>query len=79
MASLLLEGKGRISPASFYNDPSLGRARSDNEAQIAAYVHPIDAYRFMGVRAEGNGTAAVDIDVPYLGSTRIELTAKTDF
>ena len=79
MAALLLEGKGRISPASFYNDPSLGRARSDNEAQIAAYVHPIDAHRFMGVRAEGNGTTAVDIDVPYLGSTRIELTAKTDF
>jgi hypothetical protein len=39
MAALLLEGKGRISPASYYNDPSLGRARADNEARVTTYVH----------------------------------------
>jgi hypothetical protein len=80
MAALFLEGKGRISPASFYNDPSLGRARSDNEAQIAAYLHPVDAHRFSGVRQYGNGgSSAVYLDVPFLGSTRIELQATTDF
>jgi hypothetical protein len=79
MAALLLGGKGRVSPASFYADPSLGRARSDNEARIAAYVHPTDAHRFMGVRADGDGASAVDLNVPYLGSTWIELHAKTDF
>jgi hypothetical protein len=79
MSALLLEGKGRISAASFYNDPSLGRARSDNEAQIAAYVNPIDAHLYMGIRAEADRAAVVDINVPYLGSARIELTVQTDF
>src|ERR1035441_1609425 len=42
MASLFLEGSGRISLARTYNDSSLGRARSDDESQISAYVHPMD-------------------------------------
>ena len=79
MAALLLEGRGRISRASFYCDPSLGRARADNEARVAAYVHPIDAHRFMGVRQDANGTSAVDLNVPYLGNTLVELQATTDF
>ncbi len=79
MAALLHEGKGRVSPAGFYHDPSLGRARTDKEGRLRSYVHPIDAHRFMGVRQDGEGTRAVDIDVPYLGSAEIELYALSDF
>ena len=80
MSALFLEGKGRISPASYYSDPSLGRARADNEARVTAYVHPLDAHRYFGVQhtADG-GSAAVDVPVPYLGSTPIEITATSDF
>jgi hypothetical protein len=80
VASLLLEGKGRISPASYYNDPSLGRARADNEARVTTYVHPSDAHRYFGVRHTADGSStAVDLPVPYRGSTPIEITATTDF
>ncbi len=80
MSALFLEGKGRLSPASYYNDPSLGRARADNEARVTAYVHPIDAHRYFGVEYTDNGgSRAVRLPVPYLGSTPIEITATTDF
>jgi hypothetical protein len=79
MSALFFEGKGRVSPASYYDDPSLGRARADIEGRMSAFLNPVDAHRYMGVRQDGNGSSAVNIDVPYLGSTQIELYSKTDF
>lgn len=79
MSALFFEGKGRISPASYYDDPSLGRARADNEGRMAAFLHPVDAHRYMGVRQDRGGATGVNIDVPYLGSTQMELYSKTDF
>lgn len=79
MASLFLDGKGRISLAKTYNDSSLGRARADDESQISIYVHPMDAHRLMAVEHYPNGSRGVDVDVPYLGSVRINLQASSDF
>ena len=79
MAELLLNGRGRLSPASFYSDPSLGRARSDAEAQVAAYVHPADAHRFFWVETDDRGRRAIDVSVSYVGSTQVHLQATTDF
>ena len=63
MSALFFEGKGRISPASYYDDPSLGRARADNEGRMAAFLHPVDAHRYMGVRQDRGGATGVNIDV----------------
>ena len=80
MKSLLLEGRGRISLARTYKDPTLGKARSDDESQISTYVHPADAHRIMALEeSPGGGTRGLDVDVPYLGSVRIQLAAVTDF
>jgi len=80
MASLFLEGKGRISLAKTYNDRSLGRARADDESQIGAYVHPMDAHRLMAVEHyTDGGSRGADVNVPYLGSMKVSLQAKTDF
>jgi hypothetical protein len=79
MAPLFLEGKGRISLARTYIDPSLGRARADDESQISIYVHPMDAHRLMAVEHDPDGSRGTDVDVPYLGSVRIVLQANSDF
>ncbi len=79
MAELLLAGKGRVSRGGFYKDESLGRARADNEGHVAAYLHPQDAHRFMGIHSEPNGSFGQDLSVPYLGSVEIQIQANTDF
>jgi hypothetical protein len=79
MAKLLLEGKGRISRATFYKDSSLGRARADDESVVRAYVHPTDAHRLMGRGEEGHRRFSVDLQVPYHGSVPMDLVATTDF
>jgi hypothetical protein len=79
MASLFIEGKGRISLAKTYNDLSLGHARADDESQISVYVHPTDAHRLMAVEQYPNGSRGVDVAVPYLGSVKIKLQANSDF
>jgi hypothetical protein len=68
MASLFLEGKGRISLAKTYDDALLGPARANDESEISVYVHPTDAYRLMGVEHDANGAHGVKVDGPYLGS-----------
>ena len=80
MASLFIEGKGRISLAKTYNDSSLGYARADDESQISVYVHPTDAHRLMAVQHHPDGSSrGVDVDVPYLGSVKVDLQANSDF
>ena len=80
MASLFLEGKGRISLAKTYNDPSLGRARADDESHISTYVHPMDAHRLMAVEhCTNGGSRGVDVDVPYLGGVEVSLRATSEF
>lgn len=80
MASLFLEGRGRISLAKTYNDPSLGRARADDESHISAYVHPMDAHRLMTVEYYPNGGyRGIDVEVPYLGSVKVSLRANSEF
>jgi hypothetical protein len=80
MAPLFLEGRGRISLAKTYDDPFLGYARADDESRISVYVHPIDAHRLMGVEHKPDGSSrGLDIDVPYLGSVKIDLQATSDF
>jgi hypothetical protein len=79
MASLLLKGQGRVSLAKTYNDPSLGYARADDESQISVFVHPMDAHRLMAVEHDPNGSHGVGVDVPYLGSVRVDLQATGDF
>ena len=80
MASLFLEGKGRISLARTYKDPSLGRARADDESQITVYVHPADAHRLMAIEHDpSGGSRGVSVDVPYLGSVKVGLRANSDF
>lgn len=65
-------GRIRIRGASFYDDPSLNRARRDKEKEIAAFVHPSDAHRFM--MPDGS-----DAHVPFHGAFEVALTANTDF
>lgn len=79
MAELLLEGRGRVSLAAFYDDASLGYARADDESCISAFLDPADARRFMAIRHESNGSVGLDIDVPYRGSVPIQVQANTDF
>ena len=79
MACLFLEGKGRISLAKTYTNPSLGHARADDESQISVYVHPTDAHRLMEIKHDPNESCGVDVEVPYLGSVQINLQASTDF
>lgn len=79
MASLFIEGKGRVSLARTYSDPSLGYARADDEAQISVYVHPTDAHRLMAVEQTADGSRGLDVAVPYLGSVKVNLQATTDF
>ena len=80
MASLLLEGKGRVSLAKTYDDPSLGYARADDESKITVYVHPMDAHRLMAVEHQPDGSSrGLEIAVPYLGSVKIDLQATSDF
>lgn len=79
MADLFLKGKGRISLARTYNDPSLGYARHDDESRIGVYVHPMDAHRLMTIEELENGSRGVDVDVPYLGSLSVTVQAPGDF
>ncbi len=79
MGELLQAGRGRLSPASSYNDESIGYARADNESSISAYLDPADAHRFAAVSHEGNRSVGHDVDVPYLGSVQIQAQANTDF
>ncbi len=79
MAELLLEGRGRVSPATSYKDESLGYARVDDEASISAFVDPSDSHRFMALKHESGGSVGLNIDVPYLGSFPITIQANTDF
>ena len=73
MASLFLEGKGRISLAATYDDPSLGLARSDDESLVSFYLHPKEAHRMYSVeRLPNNGSRMVDLDVPFLGSVELK-------
>ena len=78
MADLLLAGRGRVSLATSYDDPSLGHARSDNESRLFAYPDPADAHHFF-VTDQHDRTAAGDLDVAYLGSAQIHVRATTDF
>lgn len=66
MASLLLEGMGRISLAKTYDDPSLGHARTDDESQTSVYVHPMDAHRPMTVVHYPNGSRGADEPIQFL-------------
>ncbi|MDQ6664909.1 MAG: hypothetical protein M3Z23_11000 [Acidobacteriota bacterium] len=79
IASLFLEGKGRISLARTYKDSSLGHARADDESQISVYVHPMDAHRLRAVEHFENGSRGIDVQVPYLGSVQIQWRANSDF
>jgi hypothetical protein len=80
MAPLFLEGRGRISLAKTYDDPSLGYGRADDESKISVYVHPMDAHRLMALEHKPDGSSrGLDIDVPYLGSVKIDLQATSDF
>jgi len=79
MTSLFFEGKGRISLARTYADPSLGYARVDDESQISVYVHPMDSHRLMVVTHNDTGSRGEDVEVPYLGSVQINLQATSDF
>jgi hypothetical protein len=80
LAALFLQGKGRISLAKTYDDPSLGRARAHDESQISTYVHPIDAHRLMAVEHYPHGgSRGLDVEVPYLGSVKVHLKANAGF
>ena len=78
-SELLLYGRGRISLASTYNDTSLGYARADDESHVTGCIDPSNAHRFMVGIQEGNGIQGFDVDVPYLGSVSVEVSAKTPF
>ena len=79
MAELLLEGRGRVSPATAYKDESLGYARVDDESSISAFLDPADSHRFMAIKEEPGRSIGLDIQVPYLGSFPITIQANTDF
>lgn len=79
MAELLMDGRGRISPAKSYNDESLGYARADDESCVSAFIDPADSHRFMAVKHESSRSVGLDINVPYLGSVPIQVQANTDF
>ena len=79
MRSLFLEGKGRLSLARTYIDPSLGSARLDDESQVDAYVDPMDAHRLMAVEQTEGGSRAVDVEVPHRGALSFSVRASTDF
>jgi hypothetical protein len=79
MTSLFLEGRGRISLAKTYADPTFGRARADDESLISVYVDPNDAHRLFAVEQFENGSRMIDLNVPYLGSFRVDCRANSDF
>ena len=79
MTELLLEGRGRVSPATSYKDESLGYARADDESTISAFLDPSDSHRIMAIKEEPGRSIGLDIKVPYLGSVPITMQATTDF